>query len=81
MGRRLASGRNFQDSIKDALLVVLTSPQFLLLVEKSKSPAAEPLDGYELSSKLSYFLWNGPPDRRICNWRPTARCGSTSIQR
>jgi hypothetical protein len=58
------SGRSFQDSIKDSLVVVLTSPQFLLLVEKSKSPAPEPLDPYELSSKLSYFLWNGPPDRR-----------------
>jgi hypothetical protein len=58
------SGRSFQDSIKDTLTVVLTSPQFLLLVEKSKSPAPEPLDPYELSSKLSYFLWNSPPDRK-----------------
>jgi hypothetical protein len=48
--------------VKDALLVVLTSPQFLFLVETSKSPAPEPLDSYELASKLSYFLWNGPPD-------------------
>src|SRR5262249_15049362 len=48
---------------KDALLVVLTSPQFLFLVETSKTPAPEPLDNYELASKLSYFLWNGPPDR------------------
>jgi mono/diheme cytochrome c family protein len=59
-----ADGHSFPESIKDALLVVLTSPQFLLLVERSKSPAPEPLDPYELSSKLSYFLWNGPPDGR-----------------
>ena len=52
------------ESVKDALLVVLTSPQFLFLVETSKSPAPEPLDSYELASKLSYFLWNGPPDRK-----------------
>jgi mono/diheme cytochrome c family protein len=58
------AGRSFQESIKDALLVVLTSPQFLLLVEKSKTPEPEPLDPYELSSKLSYFLWNGPPDHK-----------------
>ena len=50
--------------MKDALLVVLTSPQFLFLIENSKTPAPEPLDGYELASKLSYFLWNGPPDRK-----------------
>ncbi len=56
------SGRDFRDSIKDALLVVLTSPQFLFLTETSLTPAAEPLDAAELASKLSYFLWNGPPD-------------------
>src|SRR6185369_9226038 len=54
----------FRDSVKNALLVVLTSPQFLFLVENSASPAPEPLDSYELASKLSYFLWNGPPDRK-----------------
>jgi len=62
--RSSASGRSFEESIKDTLLAVLTSPQFLLLVEKSKTPAPEPLDSYELSSKLSYFLWNGPPDQK-----------------
>ena len=65
----LKEGRGFQDSVKDALLVTLTSPQFLFLIETSKSPAAEPLDGYELASKLSYFLWNGPPDRRTAATR------------
>src|SRR5262245_34430070 len=58
------TGRGFQESVKDALQVVLTSPQFLFLIEKSTTPEPEPLDNYELASKLSYFLWNGPPDRR-----------------
>lgn len=62
--KSFAAGNGFQESVKDALLVVLTSPQFLLLVEKSKTPAPEPLDPYELSSKLSYFLWNAPPDHK-----------------
>ena len=63
--KSLADGRTFTDSLKDALTVALTSPQFLFLIENSKSPAAEPLDSYELASKLSYFLWNEPPDRRL----------------
>ncbi len=63
--KSLADGRSFTDSVKDALTVVLTSPQFLFLIENSKSPAAEPLDSYELASKLSYFLWNEPPDHRL----------------
>lgn len=55
-------GRSFQESVKDALQVALTSPQFLFLTERSSTPTAEPVDDYELASKLSYFLWNGPPD-------------------
>ena len=56
---------DFGRSIQDALLVVLTSPQFLFLIENSASPQAEDLDDHELASKLSYFLWDGPPDKRL----------------
>ena len=56
---------DFKQSIKDALLVVLTSPQFLFLIENSNGPAPEDLDSFELASKLSYFLWNMPPDSRL----------------
>lgn len=56
---------DFQRSIQDALLVVLTSPQFLFLVENSAGPEAEELDEYELAAKLSYFLWDSPPDARL----------------
>jgi len=56
---------DFQQSIKDTLLVVLTSPQFLFMIETSKSPRPEDLNSYELASKLSYFLWNTAPDDRL----------------
>lgn len=59
-----AAGRSFEQSVKDALLVALTAPQFLFLIENSSTPGPEQLDNYELASKLSYFLWNGPPDGR-----------------
>ncbi len=61
--KSFAAGGDFRGSIKDVLQVVLTSPQFLLITETSRTAAPEPLDNYELASKLSYFLWNGPPDR------------------
>ncbi|MFP6603701.1 MAG: DUF1592 domain-containing protein, partial [Pirellulaceae bacterium] len=60
-----AEEANFNQSIKDALLIVLTSPQFLFLIENSNSPQAEDLDPYELASKLSYFLWNTAPDDQL----------------
>ncbi len=55
----------FQQSIKHALLVVLTSPQFLLLTEESDSPDPEPLTPHELAAKLSYFLWDTTPDDQL----------------
>ena len=61
----MKSGLSFTDSVRQALTVVLTSPQFLFLIEESNSPEPEPLDDYELASKLSYFLWNGPPDDEL----------------
>ena len=62
--RSREQGRIFRDSIEEALQVALASPQFLFLVEASSSPLAKPLNDYELASKLSYFLWNGPPDEK-----------------
>ncbi len=56
---------NFQRSIRNALLVVLTSPQFLYLTEDSAGPQAEPLSPHELAAKLSYFLWNTTPDENL----------------
>jgi hypothetical protein len=56
---------DFRQSIKDALLVVLTAPQFLFLIENSGSPDSENLDPHELASKLSYFLWNTAPDQQL----------------
>ncbi len=63
--KAIKGGATFREAVKDALQVVLTSPQFLFVIETSKSPGAEPLDEYELASKLSYFLWNGPPDAAL----------------
>ncbi len=55
----------FRESVINTLTVVLSSPQFLFLIEKSATPEAEPLDQWELASKLSYFLWNSPPDAEL----------------
>ena len=60
-----AAGAEADAAIRDGLLAVLAAPQFLFLVETSTGPGAEPLDDWELASKLSYFLWNSPPDDRL----------------
>jgi len=45
----------------------------LFLAEQSKSPQPEPLSDFELASKLSYFLWNSPPDQRLLNLASASR--------
>jgi hypothetical protein len=50
-----------------ALKSVLLSPHFLYRVELGDpiSPAATPLNDYELASRLSYFLWASMPDQSL----------------
>ena len=56
----------FLEAIKRPLSAVLTSPHFLYLVEP-EAPAAQlrKLNGYELASRLSYFLWSSMPDEQL----------------
>ena len=74
--RSFEDSSHFTSSIKDALLVILTSPQFLFLIENSQTPKPEPLDSYELASKLSYFLWNTAPDEQLLD---RAEAGSLRV--
>jgi len=50
----------FADAMLAGYTAVLCSPGFLYLEE---TPGA--LDDHELASRLSYFLWNAPPDQRL----------------
>ncbi|MCH2593789.1 MAG: DUF1592 domain-containing protein [Pedosphaera sp.] len=71
-----ARKKDFQQSIKDALLVALTSPQFLFIVEESAGPQAEPLSPHELAAKLSYFLWNTTPDEKLLEFARSGKLGA-----
>jgi hypothetical protein len=49
-------------SLKHVLWAMLASAEFLYRIELPKANAKRPLDGYELASRLSYFLWSSAPD-------------------
>jgi Protein of unknown function (DUF1592)/Protein of unknown function (DUF1588)/Protein of unknown function (DUF1587)/Protein of unknown function (DUF1585)/Protein of unknown function (DUF1595)/Cytochrome C oxidase, cbb3-type, subunit III len=55
------------ESIKLPLTAILSSPNFLYLVEPTGDSADGPtaLDDFELASRLSYFLWSSTPDDRL----------------
>jgi hypothetical protein len=58
-----ASPQSFEDAVLYALRGVLVSPNFLFRVEqRSKADQPEPLNDFELATRLSYFLWGSMPD-------------------
>ena len=57
----LDAGEKVQDAFRMALLRVLTSRNFIYLVEGEPQPR-ERLNEQELASRLSYFLWSSMPD-------------------
>ena len=57
----------FEDAIQETLIAVLCSPRFLFLVEREDSGSDAPLPAFALANRLSYFLWNGPPDEALRN--------------
>ncbi|MBL9202649.1 MAG: DUF1592 domain-containing protein [Opitutaceae bacterium] len=62
---RRATGGTHRDALKQALAAVLSSPRFLYRAEPEAGAARRPLDGLELATRLSYFLWGSPPDRTL----------------
>jgi len=56
------AGKPFREAVKEPLAIVLSSPHFLYLAEPTGEKTRRKLDGLELASRLSYFLWSGPPD-------------------
>lgn len=62
---------DYHEGVKETLVAILCSPHFLYIAnpaalpdavhEKSEQPPAE----FALAERLSYFLWNSPPDTKL----------------
>ena len=55
----------FEDGVKEVLIAVLCSPNFIYLFEPEIPELEEAEDQFYLASQLSYFLWNSPPDKTL----------------
>lgn len=73
VAKRIEAGDCFEDAMRRAYVAVLTSPE-MLFHPADRSPAGQPstdevADGSRpsmaLASRLSYWLWNGPPDEGL----------------
>ena len=58
--RRMEAGEGLIGAQRFALTAALTSPYFLFRTERERPDAAGP--GYELATRLAYFLWASAPD-------------------
>lgn len=59
-------GASFEAAMGQAAVAVLASPRFLYRTEPVASPGQpRPLDGWEVASRLSFFLWSTLPDKRL----------------
>ena len=61
---------NYEHSVREVLVAVLASPSFLFMVEPEE--VEEKSSEETLASRLSFFLWNSPPDEEL---RELARSG------
>ena len=72
--RRGDGGLSHEEAVRDTVASVLVSPHFLYRIDllpagaiaaKAARKAAQPLPGYALASRLSYFLWSSMPDAEL----------------
>jgi hypothetical protein len=60
---------DFYDGLALALESMLISPEVLFIVDRAEpdpnNPGQQRLNAYSLASRLSFFLWNSPPDEAL----------------
>ena len=63
-----AKGGTFDEGMRLGVQAVLSSPRFLFRLEQDPAGSGgkvRALDGYEVASRLSYFLWSTMPDATL----------------
>ncbi|MGB7323613.1 MAG: DUF1592 domain-containing protein, partial [Rubripirellula sp.] len=64
-----SDGGSYEEGLQVALQAILVSPHFLFKVEKYRQPDASgkmpPISDYELTTRISYFLWSSMPDDEL----------------
>jgi mono/diheme cytochrome c family protein len=68
----------WRDGLRVLVTALLVDPRFLLRVEKpgKNGEATRELDGYEVASRLSFFLWSSVPDAALRRAAAAGELGS-----
>ena len=71
---------DFWAAAKYGIRAILTSPNFLYLVEsRPPSPEQRKLSDHELATRLSYFLWSSMPDDELRSAADHGRLGDPEV--
>ena len=79
-GLLLGEGLSHEEAMAMLVARVLVSPDFLYKLEvppPGESP--QPVDAYELATRLSYFLWSSPPDAELLTAAADGSLTSTDV--
>ncbi len=75
--------QSFEEAISAAIRDVLISPDFLFRLEFDRPETtpgkAQPLTGFELASRLSFFLWSTIPDDQLLDVAAGGKLGNASV--
>ena len=65
--KRLHANDCFEDAMRRVYVAALTSPEFLFLAGDAKEETSffSNNEQFALASRLSYWIWNGPPDEPL----------------
>jgi len=56
----------YEDGVREVLVAALCSPSFLFLAEPELAEPSARLSEASLATRLAFFLWDSPPDERLC---------------
>ena len=70
-----SQGLSFDEAVSLPLVATLVSPRFLYRTVPSGAEARL-LDGYEVASRLSYFLWSSTPDEELLRLAEAGELGT-----
>jgi mono/diheme cytochrome c family protein len=62
---RTVNGLDHDAAVRAVLARILVSPAFLYRVETVAQGSEKPLDGWEMASRMSFFLWSSIPDDEL----------------
>lgn len=67
--------KTYEQAVVETLAAVLSSPRFLYLIQsnRSQTKTGEPLDPFQLATRLAMFLWCSTPDDELLDLAESGR--------